>query len=438
MKKTLILLLIFCMVATFALTACGGSSAPAPAPATDDGEDSGDAPASTDPIIIGALYPVTGNYALLGTESYRGLQIAVDEWNANGGILGREIQLVFADIPDTTIAQTECERLINKEGVQLLVGSYSSALAHANADVCARYDIPFVEMGGIAADLMEKGYPYLWRTCADTAQFGVTAVDYLINGALDSLGVTAAELKVCIPHEDSNYGTCIAEAETAELLAAGVPQANIKEIPYSASSVDLSTVVLDMKSFAPQAILATSYANDSVLLGRQCKELGLEMPFFCGAGGGHSLASTLEALGNDMYGVCSADFPQYRVKMEGNENLADYMDAYRAKFNEEPLSGHSLCNYAGANMVFTIIENAGGSLDKDDFKAAAQAMNVEPGWQPGGWGCKFNEVGQNVNAPIQVAMWTPNTLDCVWPLNYAMTDFVAPRPTWAELAKMSF
>lgn len=288
-KKTLQILLVLCLTLALALTGCGGGGA-----STDGGDDA----AASDVIRVGASYPITGNLALLGNESLRGLQLAVDEKNAAGGIAGKQIELVIVDSSDTTICQSEVERLITVEKVDIVVGSYSSALANVGSDVAARYEVPFFEYGGIAADVMEKGYPYLWRTCTDTVEFGRIAVEFLVEACLPNMGKTVADLKVSIPHEDSNYGTCIAEAEVPLLIEAGVPEENIQVIPYASTSVDLSTVILEMKSFGPDAILATSYANDSVLLGRQAVELGLEMPILIGAGGGHSLASTYEALGN--------------------------------------------------------------------------------------------------------------------------------------------
>lgn len=111
---------------------------------------------------------------------------------------------------------------------------------------------------------------------------------------------------------------------------------------------------------------------------------------------------------------------------------------YKATYNESPLSGHSLVNYNGAQIMFAVLEAAGGSVDKDDIKAAATALDIPEGTLAANWGAKFNEAGQNIVARNTISMWTPSTLETVWPEQFKTADYVAPAPTWAERAAMTF
>src|SRR5512136_2594367 len=77
-------------------------------------------------IRIGTLYPMTGPLALLGTEEWRGAEVARVAQNEKGGVLGKKIQFVRADAPDAKAATAEAERLITVEKVKVIVGSYSS------------------------------------------------------------------------------------------------------------------------------------------------------------------------------------------------------------------------------------------------------------------------------------------------------------------------
>ena len=83
---------------------------------------------AAEPYRIGALYPFTGNLALLGNESFNGSTIAEDMVNEKGGINGRKIVWVKADGVDPKKAMTECERLIAVEKVKIITGTYSSSL----------------------------------------------------------------------------------------------------------------------------------------------------------------------------------------------------------------------------------------------------------------------------------------------------------------------
>ena len=86
-------------------------------------------------IRVGALYPFSGALAQLGDESYRGLELAVEERNAQGGVLGKQIVLIKADAVDANQAVGEARRLTSVENLGAVFGSYSSAISFAATQV---------------------------------------------------------------------------------------------------------------------------------------------------------------------------------------------------------------------------------------------------------------------------------------------------------------
>lgn len=423
MKKKIYFLISVILIMSLALTGCGGGGG------ADNGDD------SEGPVVFGAIFPLTGSNALLGDESLRGAQLMVDEINANGGLWGREVVLNVADAPDATAAQTEAERLITKDGVQIMFGAYSSAIANVASDVCARYGVPYFEFGGIGADIMRKGYPYVWRTCADSFGFGTGQAQYVTEVVLPALGIQPADAKAVLAYEDSLYGTSVSEACKEALLEYGYKEENIKTIPYAATSVDLSSVILDAKSFNPDAFFTVSYVNDQILLARQAEELNFLPPVWVGAGGGMSMTPTLEAVGNGMYGLTGIDFPQYEVNKENINGVDEYVAKYQEKYGAFPRSGHSMTNYAGMQIMLDILKEA-GSLDKDAIKEVATKMDKPFNTYVGGWGAKFDETGQNVNAPLVVGMWNTEKLVAVWPEEFAIAEPVIPLPSWSDKRAM--
>jgi len=422
MKKKLCFLMSLCLVVTL-LAACGGSGSTS-TPTGGDEEDLG-------PVLIGCIYPFSGSNALLGDESFRGAKLAVDELNAAGGLWGRQIELVPADAPDITAGQTEAERLITRENMELIFGAYSSGLANVISDTCARYEVPYFEFGAIGADIMTKGYPYLWRTCADAGRFGKGQAEYFTNTVLPILGVSKENAKIAMAHEDTLYGTSVAEAAWKTLLDLGYKEENLKDIPYAATSVDLSSVILTAKSFNPDGLFSVSYVNDAILLARQAEELNFLPPFWIGAGGGTSMKPTLEAVGKGMYGLYGIDFPQYDINKDKIRGVDEFVQYYIDTFGDYPRSGHSMTNYAGMYILYDIL-TASGSLDKDAIKDAAAKIEKPMNTYTGGYGVKFDATGQNVNAPLAIGMWDLEKLNAVYPAEYQIMDPVIPMPTWEE------
>ena len=82
-----------------------------------------------EPIRIGVLQPMTGPATKNGIENFTAMQIARDMINERGGINGRKVELLLADIPTPTAAISETERLITKDGVKITLGSGVSLLA---------------------------------------------------------------------------------------------------------------------------------------------------------------------------------------------------------------------------------------------------------------------------------------------------------------------
>ena len=369
--------------------------------------------AAQEPIRIGALYPFTGSLALLGEESWRGAEIARQLRNQKGGVAGRQIEFVRADVPDVNAAKSEAERLISREKLRVLLGTYSSSLALAASEVAARQGVTYFELGAISDQITDRRYKTVFRTCPKAQLFSRGQIAFIRDWVASRLQKKPGEIRVSVVHEDSAYGSSVARDLAAEAQAAGVNLGSM--IPYDSKSVDLSSVILRLKNENPEVVVGVSYANDAILFGRQAKELGLDLRAFVATGGGHSLAGFAEALGAASDGVFNVDFTQYEVNTKFTPGLAEFVQAYKKLFNSEPRSGHSLANFMGANVLFDILEKTGGDLSADKLRAAAQAYEAAPGTTATGWGVKFGADGQNTATEPFVMQWRNKKLVTVWP-----------------------
>ncbi len=369
-------------------------------------------------IRLGALYPFSGGLALLGDESYRGFELAVEKRNAEGGLQGKKIAIFKADAVDAAQAVGAARKLTSVENVQAIFGSYASSISFAATQVSELAGVPYFELGAVSDPITERGYKYVFRSNPTAKAFADRTVDVINEIIAPGLKVKSQDLRIAIIHEDALYGTTVAKYQTEAAKKAGL--SIVETLPYSAKAVDLSSLILRLKGAKVDVVLQTSYQNDTVLFFRQIKEAGFAPKAVIGAGGGYSLQETINAVGPDnMHGVFNIDFTQYLTNEAGAPGIKAFVEAYKKKYGSEPRSGHSLANFSGANIFFDAIHRA-GSLDKDKIRAAVLATDVPVGTTPTGWGAKFDQNGQNTRGMASVMQWLDGKLTTVYPKGAAV------------------
>jgi branched-chain amino acid transport system substrate-binding protein len=369
-------------------------------------------------VKVGALYPFSGGLALLGDESYRGLELAIEERNAAGGLNGKQLQIIKGDAVDPNQAVGEARRLTSVEKVPVIFGTYSSSLSIAATQVAELAGVPYFEMGAISDPITERGFKNVYRSNPTARIFANTMVDAVVTAIAPSLNVDFKALKVAIIHEDSLYGQTVAGFQTARAKEKGV---NVVEtLPYSAKSVDLTPVILRLKSAGVDVVLQTSYQNDTVLFFRQMKEQGLKLKAAIGAGGGYSLRDTMEAVGAaNIEGALNVDFTQYRTNPKAAPGIEEFVKRYQAKYGMAPRSGHSLANYMGAQAFLAAMASA-KDLSGPAIREAVMKLEIAKGATPTGWGFKLDEKGQNSRAEPFLMQWQGGDLVTVFPPDAAV------------------
>lgn len=412
MKKLLLLSMIAFLLI---LTACGSDK-------SSDGEKSD---SKSEPLKIGALFPLSGNLALLGEESFRGVELAVEEFNKNGGVDGQKVELVKADAVDADAGQAEANRLINQEGIKSIVGSYSSSIAFAASEVTERNSVLFWELGAVSDSVTDREYKYVLRTNPPASYFSKVNIEFIKEVAAEKLGKKLGDIKVAISHEDSTYGTTI--AEEAKKLAEKEGINVVTTQAYSAGSNDLSSVILNLKKAQPDVVIAVSYLNDAILLARQSEELGFKVPVFIGNGGGHTMADFKDAVGDMANGIFDVDFPQYKINRDFTPGMDEFLEQYKEKYGKDPRSGHSLTNYMGMKVVLEVLKEV-GEVDPDKLKEAALKYSAEEGSTATGWGVEFDKKnGQNQKSQPYMHQWINGELVAVWPESVAVETSVIAK-----------
>ena len=391
--------LVRAVAAALALGAAAQTTAPTAAQAAD--------------VKFGALFPFSGQLALLGEESARGVEIAVDEINAAGGVQGQKVVLARGDAVDNNQAIGEARRLISLEKVVAIFGSYSSARSIAASQVAELSGIPYFELGAVAEEVTGRGLQYLYRTNPTAEDMAKLAVEMIVNKVAAGLGKKPEDLKIGIIYEDSSYGTSVAGFQKKFAAQAKL---NVVTAPgYPASTVDMSSLVLDLKGRGIDVLLQTSYQNDSVLFLQQANEAGFKPGAIIGGGGGYSMQPTADAVGHKVIeGVLDTDFTQYLVNTQYTPGIENFVAAYQKKYGGAPRSGHSLNNYVGAKLILQAIGKAKG-FDPDTIVKAAQGIDVKDGVTAVGYGLKFGKNNQNERAAMMGMQWQGGKLVTVYP-----------------------
>jgi branched-chain amino acid transport system substrate-binding protein len=282
----------------------------------------------TGDIVVGMYGSLTGDGASFGQSSLTGTQMAVEEINGAGGLLGGRMfkLLVEDDQSRPEEAANAVTKLITQDKVVALLGEVASRRSLAAAPVAQRYQVPMISPSSTNERVTEVG-DYIFRVCfIDPFQGRVLA-----KFAFDDL---KARRVAVLKDIQQDYSVGLSDSivkNFAELGGEVLPP-----ISYSSGDADFRAPLTQIRSQKPDVVFVTGYYPEAAIIIRQARELGMKMPLLGGDGWvGDSLKNGREALANtylsDHY---AADNPDPAVQ--------NFVKAFRSKFGAEPDSMSAL------------------------------------------------------------------------------------------------
>ena len=378
-------------------------------------------------IKIGAVNPYSGPLALYGNEVTRGYELAVDQVNATGGLMGRKIELIRGDAGTAQQGIATVEQLVTKDKVDLLVGTYISGISLTASDAALRYNKLYWETNAVAQILTDRGLPNFIRSGPDGGAFAVTSVATVRNLIAPALKKEMKDLKVWIEHEDSIYGTSIAQGQKRMLEAFGTKVVGVGA--HSARTIDLTDTVLRAKQADPDILIQTGYVPDGNLLMRTARDQGFKPAAMLWVGTGDT-PETLQALSAaSLEGVLVVGYPRNDITDTFGPGNKAYLAAYRAKYKADPIAPQGMAAYSGMQILFEAVK-AAGSVDMEKVRAAAAKMDKPDNTYASGFGAKFDKNFQNVRAQFTTSQWQAGKMVTVFP-----KDAVLPGVTLKPLAR---
>lgn len=390
-------------------------------------------------IKVGVLLPLTGPLASLGNDVNRGFELARDMINEKGGVNGQKVVFASADVPGSTEATSQANRLITRDRVEIIMGSYASSISFAASQVAERNGIVYVEQGAVADDITKRGFKNLFRFIYPATELGQASAQYATEYILPRLKIPLNQAKVAIMHEDSFYGAAVAEGARKWLKEKGVNI--VADAGYSYKTTDLSSVVQRLKSVEPDILIACSYTPDGILFWRQAREANLNLKAMIGNGGAHNIPDFAEALGNDVNGIFNAGTSAYFNPAGLTPQAADlykrFHIEYEKKFNRKP-SAHSAMGFSAMWVVLSEVLPKAGGTNPQKVKEAFLSLDMPIGSTIVGWGVKFNpETGNNTRAFPMIDQWQDKEIRTIYPDAFALTKNVTlPLPPWGDRANV--
>ncbi|MGH2825642.1 MAG: ABC transporter substrate-binding protein [Actinomycetota bacterium] len=337
------------------------------------GEDAG----SGDTIKIGAVLPLTGANATIGEDQERGVQLAVDEINAEGGVMDMDLEVLVEDSAGTPEGAIDAARkLVDTEGVPVVLGEYSSGNTLPMAQFLQREGVVHINVGSSSPDLQEVG----------DYSFGVIGLDDVAGAFTADKAYELGYRSAAFLAPNNPYGQGILEETKNRFEELG---GTIEEsILYTEGKNDYRNEVQRLAAADPDVMIYTAYGTEAATINRQAFEFGVseDIPFFC-------VYLTL----------CAADSEPPTV--EGQRGIEvnyigpggeDYQSMYEEEFGENFTSTFNGYLYDAVQLSALAMEEA-GSAEPDAIRDALPEVDTQ--YEPVTGAIEFDELNQRSEQP---------------------------------------
>ena len=316
-------------------------------------------PAGPSTIKIGGIGPVTGEASTFGVSTRNGYEMMIEEWNAKGGVLGKKIELVFADDKgDPTEAATATQKLINEDKVVAIAGTVMSKCSLSMAPICQSSGIPMVSPTSTNPKVTAVG-DYIFRACFIDPFQGTVGAMFAYNN------LNARKAGVLFDNSN-DYTKGLAEYFRDKFTQLGGTIVAFEGHP--AGTTDFTPFLTKILAGKPDVIYCSDYYNDDGLMAKQARQLGFTGPFLGGDGWD---SPDLVKIGGDA--VNNAYFTNHFSKDDQRPEVQDFVKKYTAKYGQAPDALAAL-GYDAMGIILQAIQNAGST---DGAKIRDAIKNIE-------------------------------------------------------------
>lgn len=339
-------------------------------------------------VKVGLNYELSGNVATYGQGLTEGIELAMEEINEAGGVLGKQVEMVKVDNKsDSAEAANVSTKLATRDKVVAILGAATSGNTKGAIPPAVQNKVPIISASATADDVTVdsngKVREYAFKTCFSDSFQGVT----MANFAYDDLGFKNAAI---LMDNTSDYakGLAVAFKETFNELGGNV----LTEEAYVAKETDFKTVLTNIKGKNPEVIYLPGYYEEVSLIVKQAKELGLDVPIL--GADGYDSPKMEEVAGTDF--LNDVYFTNHYSPQDDAEEVVKFREAFKGKYGKEA-DGFNALGYDLAYLLADALERAGeadsekvkdalastvdfkgvtGTLSMDEFHSPVKAVTI--------------------------------------------------------------
>src|SRR5262245_14449606 len=314
-------------------------------------------------ILVGEYGSLTGGIATFGISTRDGSQLAFDDVNAKGGVLGQKIKLLVEDDQSKPEeAGTVVNKLIHQDHVVAMLGHVASSHSLAAAPICQAEKVPMISPSSTNPRVTQVGN-YIFRVCfLDTFQGAVMA-----KFAFDTLKVKKVAILVDV-RSDYSVGLQPFFGQSFKKLGGEI----VSEQSFSQGDSDFRAQLTAIKAANPEAIYVPGYYTEVGTIVHQARELGITVPFL-GSDGWDS--PKLWEIGGPALNGCY--FSNHYATDDPNPVVQKFVTDYKAKYNQLPDALAALA-YDAARILADAMTRA-GSTDGEKVRDAIASTKDFPG-----------------------------------------------------------
>ncbi len=298
-------------------------------------------------IKIASVAPMTGESAKMGEDISRAVQLAIEEWNAKGGVLGRKIELLIEDDrADPKDAVSAASKVV-AQGVIGVVGHYNSSCTIPASNIYHESNVVMITPASTNPMVTDRAYFTVFRTCGRDDQQGRVEAEFTSN--------YLKAQRIAILHDKTTYGQGLADEFKKNIFRIGTSNVIFYE-GIARGDKDFTAVLTRVKAYNPDLLMFGGLYAEGGLIAKQMRDLGLKCAFL--SGDGVYDPEFIRIAGPAAEGA----YLSYAPSAEEIPTAQNFLKAYRERWKE--VGPYSLFAYDAANIILKGIEISGSTNGK--------------------------------------------------------------------------
>ncbi len=300
--------------------------------------------AESDEIVIGEVGSLTGSEAAFGISTRNGIDLALQEANAAGGVKGKKVKvIVYDDQSKPEEAASATTRLITQDKVKLVLGEVASSNSLAMAPICQSNKVPMISPSSTNPAVTEIG-DYIFRVCFIDPFQGFVMAKYAREDLKFKNVAILKDVK-------SAYSVGLTEVFERKFAEMGGKVLGVES--YAKGDTDFRSQLTAIKKLKPEGLYVPGYYNDVGIIGRQARELGLKTVMM--GGDGWDSEKLFELGGKAIEGSYVSN---HYSPEDPSPQVQNFISKYKSTFGGSTPDSLAALGYDAANVAIEAMKRA--------------------------------------------------------------------------------